>query len=54
MSVWALATDVAIWTLIAGSLAVFGWFLAEVTRLVRAEQRPADEERDEERQDPGP
>jgi hypothetical protein len=54
MTVWTLATGVAIWTLIAGSLAVFGWFLAEVTRLVRAEQRPADEEPDEEREDPGP
>jgi hypothetical protein len=35
MSIWSLATDVAIWTLIVGSLAVFGWFLAEVVRLVR-------------------
>jgi hypothetical protein len=35
MSNWALATELAIWTLIAGSLAVFGWFLVEVRRLVK-------------------
>lgn len=33
MSIWSLATELAIWTLIAGSLAVFGWFLVEVVRL---------------------
>jgi hypothetical protein len=33
MSIWAIATEVAIWTLIVGSVAVFGWFLAEVARL---------------------
>jgi hypothetical protein len=35
MNLWALATDVAIWILIAGSLGVFGWFLVEVVRLAR-------------------
>lgn len=35
MNPWALATDVAIWILIGGSLAVFGWFLLEVGRLAR-------------------
>jgi hypothetical protein len=35
MSIWSIATDVAIWTLIAGSLAVFVWFLTEVVRLSR-------------------
>jgi hypothetical protein len=34
---WALATELAIWTLIVGSLAVFVWFLLEVVRLVKAE-----------------
>lgn len=38
MSVWALATDLAIVVLIAGSLAVFAWFLTEVVRLVREEK----------------
>lgn len=33
MSGWALATDLAIWTLIVGSVVVFGWFLIEVARL---------------------
>lgn len=36
MNLWALATDVAIWILIAGSLGIFGWFLVEVVRLARA------------------
>jgi hypothetical protein len=36
MNLWTLATDVAIWVLIAGSLGVFAWFLVEVVRLVRA------------------
>jgi len=35
MNVWALATDVAIWILIGGSLGIFGWFLIEVIRLLR-------------------
>lgn len=35
MNVWALATHVAIWILIAGSLAIFAWFLVEVVRLAR-------------------
>jgi hypothetical protein len=38
MSIWALATELAIWTLIAGSLGVFGWFLFEVRRLVREDK----------------
>lgn len=40
MSGWALATDLAIWTLILGSVAVFGWFLAEVARLAGRSGRP--------------
>lgn len=36
MNIWTIATGAAIWTLIAGSLAVFGWFLVGVLRLVRA------------------
>lgn len=40
MNGWTLATDVAIWTLILGSLAVFGWFLAEVARLARRRKDP--------------
>jgi hypothetical protein len=39
MNIWALATELAIWTLIAGSLAVFGWFLVEVRRLAREDTR---------------
>lgn len=42
---WALATELAIWTLIAGSLAVFAWFLVEVARLIRAK---TDRSRDDE------
>jgi hypothetical protein len=38
VSVWAAATEVAIWTLILGSLAVFGWFLVEVARLARSDR----------------
>jgi hypothetical protein len=37
VTTWALATELAIWTLIVGSLAVFAWFLLEVVRLVKAE-----------------
>lgn len=37
MTIWTLATELAIWTLIVGSLAVFAWFLMEVVRLVKAE-----------------
>jgi hypothetical protein len=37
VTIWTLATELAIWTLIAGSLAVFAWFLLEVVRLVKAE-----------------
>jgi hypothetical protein len=37
VTIWALATELAIWTLIVGSLAVFAWFLLEVVRLVKAE-----------------
>jgi hypothetical protein len=44
MNVWALATHVAIWILIAGSLAIFTWFLVEVMRL--AQERLAREHRD--------
>ena len=33
MSGWALATDLAIWILIVGSVVVFGWFLLEVARM---------------------
>lgn len=32
MNGWAVATDLAIWTLILGSVVVFGWFLTEVLR----------------------
>jgi hypothetical protein len=39
MNPWALATEVAIWTLILGSLGIFGWFLVEVVRLARDEVR---------------
>jgi hypothetical protein len=39
MTIWALATDLAIWTLIAGSLAIFGWFLVEVWRLMKEDTR---------------
>jgi hypothetical protein len=43
MNRWALATDVAIWILIAGSLGIFGWFLVEVVRLARERSgRPLD------------
>jgi hypothetical protein len=52
MSTWTLATDLAIWTLIVGSLAVFAWFLVEVLRLVRSEGRDA--EGDDARGGPGP
>jgi hypothetical protein len=45
MNLWALATDVAIWILIAGSLAIFGWFLVEVVRLAR-ERRGKASDRD--------
>jgi hypothetical protein len=37
MSIWAVATEMAIWTLIGGSLAVFAWFLVEVIRLAKAD-----------------
>jgi len=37
VSIWSIATSAAIWVLIAGSLAVFAWFLVEVVRLVRAD-----------------
>lgn len=47
MTLWAAATEVAIWTLIAGSLAVFGWFLAEVARLVREDTARRDRDSDE-------
>ena len=43
MSGWALATDAAIWTLIGGSLVVFGWFLVEVVRLARRTRNHDDE-----------
>ena len=43
MSGWELATDAAIWTLIGGSLVVFGWFLVEVVRLARRARNPDDE-----------
>jgi hypothetical protein len=46
MSIWAVATELAIWTLIAGSLAVFAWFLVEVIRLVKKDT--------EDRRPPGP
>ena len=41
MSGWSLATSVAIWTLILGSVSVFAWFLAEVVRLARRRSRRA-------------
>jgi hypothetical protein len=37
---WALATHVAIWTLIVGSVAVFAWFLSEAIRLTTRGRRP--------------
>jgi hypothetical protein len=37
VTTWTLATELAIWTLIVGSLAVFAWFLLEVVRLAKAE-----------------
>jgi hypothetical protein len=40
MNGWQLATDVAIWTLILGSMGIFGWFLSEVVRLSRTWGRP--------------
>lgn len=46
MSGWALATELAIWTLILGSVAVFGWFLAEVARLARRPERAAPDQPD--------
>ena len=35
MSIWAWATHAAIWTLIIGSVAVFGWFLVEIARIAQ-------------------
>lgn len=35
MSAWGVATAIAIWTLLIGSVAVFAWFLAEVIRIAR-------------------
>lgn len=46
MSAWALATELAIWTLILGSVTVFGWFLAEVVRLARRRSRPPPDRHD--------
>lgn len=43
MSGWAIATHVAIWILIGGSLAVFAWFLVEVRRLARRRARRRDQ-----------
>lgn len=43
MNGWAVATDLAIWTLILGSVAVFVWFLAEVLRLGRRPRSDDDE-----------
>lgn len=40
MNGWAWATEIAIWTLIVGSLVVFGWFLIEVIRLARRNRPP--------------
>jgi hypothetical protein len=51
MSIWVIATDLAIWTLIVGPLAVFAWFLLEVWRLVKAEA--SESERDDSRGGPG-
>jgi len=50
MSLWAWATDLAIWVLIGGSLGIFGWFLIEVRRLLR--ERLARERSGAERGDP--
>lgn len=36
---WSIATEVAIWVLIGGSVIVFGWFLAEVVRLARRRRK---------------
>ena len=44
MSAWEWATEIAIWTLIIGSLLVFGWFLAEVIRLARRRSRGSADE----------
>lgn len=32
MNGWAVATELAIWTLILGAAGVFGWFLVEIFR----------------------
>lgn len=39
MSGWGIATVVAIWTLLIGSVAVFVWFLSEVVRVARRGHR---------------
>lgn len=46
MSGWAVATGLAVWILILGSVAVFGWFLAEVARLARRRKRPPPDQPD--------
>ena len=43
MSGFDLATWLAAIVLIAGSLAVFGWFLLDVRRVLREERAAADE-----------
>lgn len=35
MSPWGVATVIAIWILLIGSVGVFVWFLAEVIRMAR-------------------
>lgn len=46
MTALELWTRVAIWILIGGSIAVFGWFLRDLLRLARPRRRtPPPEER---------
>ena len=42
MNPWDLATHAAVWILIGGSSAVFGWFLVEVIRMARSGGRRTD------------
>ena len=39
MSGWELGTRIAIGVLLAGSIAVFGWFLRDALRLLRQRTR---------------
>jgi hypothetical protein len=54
VTIWTLATELAIWTLIVGSLTVFAWFLLEVIRLAQEEvaEEVAEAATEEEADDP--